>query len=290
MNAAELSRKRINQIAWASSILLMVLSWVILSLINVHRPQRREVPGIELLTWVHQVYKSPSRVERVAQQMRQQRARLIQLPTDRFDPSDRQPQLNRLERARSEPTRPAGRDLNRERGERSTTREIEQSRDVVRRNTADLSGLSTEGRERVASGPLSTPQTSRSDLRDTQTRRDTTPQSLLEALDSWYAGLSPDQPSPPLRGFSDCRTEMRVGNLQLLGENWRVWVCREGEEAILLFSAGTDLFALRLLGDQLALRTVKQGELIGDTVIARFTRLAEGGSLHAELLQFLEAR
>ncbi len=290
MNAAELSRKRINQIAWISSLLLMAVSWLILSLINVHRPHRREVPGIELLTWVHQVYQSPSRVDRVAQQMRRQRARLIQLPEERFDPSERRPQINRVERDTRDLTRPAGRDLSRDISDSSPTRDLDRPRDVIRRDTGEMPRITSEGRDRVDSGPVASLQAERSSLRDSQQHRDTTPHSMLEALDAWLAGLPIDAPAAPLRGFSECGPEMRRGQLELGGRAWRVWACREKDEAILLFNSSTDLFALRMSGDDLALRTVKQGELINDTVIARFTRLAEGGTLHADLLQFLEAR
>ncbi len=299
MSGLELNRGRIQQIAWGGSLLLMLLFYSTLSLLRIQRPQRVEVPGAELMTWVRQIYQAPSHMNRVRERMRER----VELRIPRAMPrvTERSPA--------DSPERRYLPGLARDRDALDIL-EGDPGRDRSRfDNRVTLGDRSLFERPDLPELPARAEDTRTRDSRSLIGRLDTERDVALgeggepglelathwDRLVAYYHASPVRELGGEFRRFAGCGAKpARGGEIMLGRDRWQSTLCLEegSGEASLLLQKGDELLVMVLAGDGCALRSLKRGELFREgasrTIIARYSRLDDAAALHATLLQFLE--
>lgn len=280
MSAMAMTEGRAQAIGWAGSLLLMVLLYGLLGFLVIDRPTRVEPPPPETLTWVRQVYKAPTRVERVRQSLRVRAMRAV--PDVRLRPEDlapRLPQRARPERAERAVERDAERtplvDAGERRVDRPGTRLPARRGDGRDRAAVELPGLGTERPDIAGGGGAGA-------LRG----------NPRERLLAWAAMQARREPATDLAAFAACGGALPAGRMAFGARSWQAWLCADADGPLrLLLLDGREAALLVLAGDELELQSLKLGDRIEARedagLIARYAGGDEGG-LRAALLQFLE--
>lgn len=282
MSATAMTEGRAHAIGWVGSLLLMGLLYTLLGLLTIDRPRRAEPPPAAALTWVRQVYKAPTRVERVRQSLRVRAMR--EVPDLRLRPEDvapRQPQRTRPERAGSAIERPVDRSPLVDAGERG-----------VDRQSPALGLPARRGGDRSrAAVDLPTFENERPEIRQDPAASAAALGSARNRLMAWASVQARREPGADLAAFGGCAGALPAGRMAFGARVWQAWLCGSGDGPLrLLLVDGSDAALLVLAGEDLELQSLKLADRIdggSGGLVARYAGGDEGG-LRAALLQYLE--